>query len=81
MPYLFINKNKTLAFHCVYIQGAKENNDMTSSPTSDASREKREVLSSGTVDIKSLIQGPQGPPGPRGAPGPPVRSEITASIL
>ena len=54
---------------------------MTSSPTSDTRREKREVLSSGTVDIKSLIQGPQGPPGPRGAPGPPVCSKITASII
>ena len=51
---------------------------MTSSPASVTRREKREVLSSGTVDIKSLIQGPQGPPGPRGAPGPPVRSATIA---
>ena len=72
MPYLFINRNKTLAFHCVYKQGEKENNDIISSPLSNARREKREVLSSGTVDIKSLIQGPQGPPGPRGDIGPPV---------
>ena len=54
---------------------------MAFSTTFDARREKREVLSSGTVDIKSLIQGPQGPPGPRGAPGPPVCSKIAASIL
>ena len=54
---------------------------MAFSTTSDARREKREVLSSGTVDIKSLIQGPQGPLGPRGAPGQPVRSATTASIL
>ena len=69
---LFIDRNKTVDFCHFYIQGAKENNDMAFSTTSDARREKREVLSSGTVDIKSLIQGPQGPPGPRGDIGPPV---------
>ena len=54
----------------MYIPSQRSND--ISSPSKPPSREKREVLSSGTADIKSLIQGPQGPPGSRGAIGPPV---------